>query len=203
MIRVLMIACLLCGPLAATAQERGLGEARLAELRGLADQIALIEAGSVPEALVRAFLAVEGTRGERGLSAQLAAMHLGAMRTLERRAAETALAAMIEDNLSPREVAGVYAATVYYGRNCYGYTDAVRGLARRAPQNAGDAVWLALAALPRSPSLYLRDRSALRARVEVIIDEMEVQAQVDSTIAERLRELPLANIDSGKGCSGR
>ncbi|NND41147.1 MAG: hypothetical protein HKO04_03625 [Silicimonas sp.] len=203
MIRVVGLIILLVLPLAVAAQTGDLSEKRLAELRVIADRIALIETGDVPDMLVNAVFAANGTRGERPLADQVAGMNLGAMRTLERKAAVIALAAFLRERISERAIAEVYAATVYYGRNCYGYVDAVRWLARRTPDRAGDNVWLALAALPRSPSLYLRDRSALKARVAVIVTEMEAQNLVGSDAAERLRGLPLANIDSGKGCSGR
>ena len=79
----------------------------------------------------------------------------------------------------------------------------MRGLARQHPARADDEVWLALAALPRSPSWYLSDRSALKARVALIVDELETSKLVSKAEAGRLRGLPLASVDTGGGCSGR
>lgn len=201
--RFVVVFALLVWPVAVVAQSGALAEKRLVELQRLADRIALIDTRDVPEMLIKATLAANDTGGDRPLAEQVAGMNLGPMRTLERKAAVSALAIYLEERMSPRSIAGIYAATVYYGRNCYGYVDAVRGLARKTPKRAGDAVWLGLAALPRSPSLYLRDRSALKARVAAIVNALEAQNLVGSRAAGRLRELRMANIDSGKGCSGR
>ena len=123
------------------------------------------------------------------------------MPTLERRAAETALAKFLSERLTPSDIVRIYAATVYYGRNCYGYSDASAGLAAEWHTQAGDDVWLALAALPRSPSWYLRDRTALAGRVDSIISEMFDAGLVDKKTTERLESLPKANLHAGKGCS--
>lgn len=204
MIRVAILAMLMAHfAEGATAQSADLPEKRLVELERLAERIALIETGDVPEMLVLASMAFAELPGERPVVEQVAGLHLGAMRTLERKASVKALRGFLENRLSPEGIARIYAATVFYGRNCFGYEDAVRGLARRTPASAGDAVWLALAALPRSPSFYLGDRSALRARVAMIVDEMEASRLVGKAEAERLRDLPLANVDTGNGCSGR
>lgn len=185
------------------AQTADMTASRLAELGVLAERILAVETGSVPEALTRAMLAQETIRGDAPLSEQVAGMNLGAMRSLERKSAVMVLSRLLEERASPRRIAKIYAATVYYGRNCYGHENAVRGLARQRPDSAGDDVWLALAALPRSPSLYLRDRSALRARVDRIIDAMEAGNLIDEEVAATLRGQKLANVDSGRGCTGR
>lgn len=188
-------------PLPVVAQVADLSKKRMAELDLVADQILAIETGRVPEALTLALLALNSLEGARPLSEQVAGMNIGAMRSLERKATVTVLSRLLEERATQRELAAIYAATVFFGRNCYGFDAAVRGLARQRPERAGDDVWLALAALPRSPSLYLRDRSVLKARVDKIIDEMEEQELVTPGVADRLRDLKLANVDSGKGCS--
>ncbi|NNE86579.1 MAG: hypothetical protein HKN27_00760, partial [Silicimonas sp.] len=121
--------------------------------------------------------------------------------SMERKAFTVALTTMLGERLSPGRIAALYAAKAYYGRNCYGHVDAVFGLTRKTPQTADDAVWLALAALPRSPSLYLRNRSALRIRVKTIIDEMHSSNSITEQTAQRLENLPIANLSVGKGCS--
>ena len=161
----------------------------------------------MPELLLKALIAAEDPAHLKrsletsNLTKQLARMHLGAMRTLERQAAETALASYLAERMSPTEVARAYAALVYYGRNCFGYRDAAIGLARKTPERAEDAIWLALAALPRSPSFYLRDRAALRDRVATLVSAMENAGLVDAEEAKRLDSLPLASVDVGVGCS--
>lgn len=204
MIRILgtIILCLFAAT-AGVAQSSALSEKRLEEILKIADRIAATAPGSAPEVLLDATLALGTVQGERPLAEQVAGMNLGPMRTLERKAAVAALAEGLEERLSPRDIAAIYASSVYYGRNCYGHADAARGLARLTPERAGDGVWLALAALPRSPTLYLGDRSALRARVALIINAMEAAGLASAREAARLRALPLANIDSGQGCSGR
>ena len=205
MIRTLLIALLtlaLSGPALAQLSER-----TTSELRNVANRIALIEPVPVPDLLLKAIIAAEqpdhlDRRPENsGLTRQLARLHLGAMPTLERRAAEAALAKFIGERLSPGDIVRIYAATVYFGRNCYGYRDASAGLAAEWHTEAGDDVWLALAALPRSPSWYLRDRTALAGRVDTIISEMFDAGLVDQKTAERLESLPKANLHAGKGCS--
>lgn len=198
---LILFAFLIALPGISVAQVAERFENRMEELGVLADRIVGVETGRVPEALTLAILAHNSLDSERPISEQLAGMNLGAMRMLERRTTVMHLSRLLEERASERELAGVYAATVFYGRNCYGYADAVRGLARQRIESAGDDVWLALAALPRSPSLYLRDRSALKARVDLTIDQMEAQNMVTSEVAERLRDLKLANVDSGRGCS--
>lgn len=184
-----------------------LSERTTTELRNAADRIALIEPGPVPDLLFKAIIAAEQpdhlnrSPENSRLTRQLARLHLGAMPTLERRAAETALAKFIGERLSPGDIVRVYAATVYYGRNCYGYRDTSAGLAAEWHTQAGDDVWLALAALPRSPSWYLRDRTALAGRVDFIISEMFDAGLIEKKTAERLESLPKANLHAGKGCS--
>lgn len=202
MMRLLLLAGLALFPMAAAAQS-DLSKKALAQLDALADRIALVDPGEVPETLLLATLAFAELPGERPLAEQVAGLHLGAMEALERKASVLALAGYLDDRLSREAIARVYAATIFYGRNCYGYQDAVRGLARRTPSSAEDEVWLALAALPRSPSWYLTDRSALKARVALIVDAMETSNLVTKARADRLRDLPLASVDSGGGCSGR
>ena len=161
----------------------------------------------MPDLLFKATIAAEQpdhldrSPENSGLTRQLARLHLGAMPTLERRAAETALARFLGERLSPSDIVRVYAASVYYGRNCYGYRDASAGLAAKWHAQAGDEVWLALAALPRSPSWYLRDRTALAGRVDSIISEMFEAGLISEETAERLESLPKANLHAGTGCS--
>lgn len=203
MIRLLMILCL---PGAAAAQS-DLSEKALAQLRGIADRIAAVEAGEVPEVLIAAIIAAEQrdhlrrAPADSGLTRQLARMHLGSMPLFQRNASELALGVYLGERMSAREIAETYAAMVYFGRNCYGYQDAVRGLVRTTPERADDATWLALAALPRSPSFYLSDRAALDDRVSAIISDMEGSGLVDGAEAARLKMLPLASVDTGPGCS--
>jgi membrane peptidoglycan carboxypeptidase len=123
------------------------------------------------------------------------------MPLFQRNSSEQALAEYLGERMSAREIAEAYAAMVYFGRNCYGYQSAVQGLARTTAERADDATWLALAALPRSPSFYLRDRSALKDRVSGIIADMQSAGLVDGAEAERLKSLPLASVDIGPGCS--
>ena len=205
MIRAVLIAFLSLahtGPALAQLSER-----TTAELRSAAAQIALIEPGPVPDLLLRAIIAAEQpdhldrSPENSGLTRRLARLHLGAMPTLERRAAETALAKFIGERLTASDIVRIYAASVYYGRNCYGYRDASAGLAAEWHTQAGDDVWLALAALPRSPSWYLRDRTALAGRVDTIISEMFEAGLITQETAERLESLPKANLHAGKGCS--
>lgn len=206
MIRIALFILASLLPLAAAAQER-LSDKALNQLRVTADQIAAIEPGRVPDILLRAIIAAEQrdhlsrAAANSRVTRQLASMHLGAMPSLRREAAEDALSAFLGERMSPADIARVYASVVYFGRNCYGYRNAVQGLARRTADRADETVWLALAALPRSPSFYLRDRSALRARVSRIIADMRAAGLVDSAEAERLDSLPLADVDIGPGCS--
>ena len=192
--------------LPASAQTR-LSDKALDQLRTTASEVAAVETGQVPELLLKALIAAEDPAHLKrsletsNLTKQLARMHLGAMRTLERQAAETALASYLAKRMSPTEVARAYAALVYYGRNCFGYRDAAIGLARKTPERAEDAIWLALAALPRSPSFYLRDRAALRDRVGTLVSAMENAGLIDAQEAKRLDSLPLASVDVGVGCS--
>jgi membrane peptidoglycan carboxypeptidase len=161
----------------------------------------------VPELLLKALIAAEDPAHLKrspetsNLTKQLARLHLGAMPTLQRQAAETALATFMAENMTPTEIARAYAALVYYGRNCFGYRDAAIGLARKTPERAEDGIWLALAALPRSPSFYLRDRAALRDRVETLLSAMKSAGLIDAEDARRLESLPLASVDVGEGCS--
>lgn len=198
MIRTLILCLLMAGT--ASAQTR-LSDKMLTELEKTADRIALTRSGEVPGILLQGALALSGAPNEPRIAEQLASLNLDeAMRTLERRTALGVLTGMIEARMSPEDIARAYLATVYFGRNCFGYRDAAVGLARMRPERADDAIWLALLALPRSPSLYLGDRSALKARVELIIARMRDTGQIDDAGADRLKALRLANVDSGKGC---
>ena len=199
--------CIFALPLA--AQSDRLSDKARAELAAVAAAVAARDPGPVPEILVLATIAasqsdhLERDPSESRLTRQLARMHLGAMPTLQRKDHETALANLLGERLEARRIAEIYAATVYYGRNCHGYSDAVRGLARLTPDRAGEAVWLALAALPRSPTLYLGNRVALKDRVALIVAAMEDAGLVGAAEAERLDALPLAHVDAGIGCSSR
>ena len=199
---LVLLAALTLLPVSTTAQP-DLSKKSLVQLEQLAERIALIDPGEVPNVLLLATLAFAELPGERPLAEQVAALHLGAMQSLERKASVLALRGFLEEQLSQEAIARIYAATTFYGRNCYGFEDAVRGLARQHPARADDEVWLALAALPRSPSWYLSDRSALKARVALIVDELETSKLVSKAEAGRLRGLPLASVDTGGGCSGR
>lgn len=192
--------------LPAAAQSR-LSEKALDQLRATASEVAAVETGQVPELLLKALIAAEDPAHLKrspetsNLTKQLARLHLGAMPTLQRQAAETALAAFLAENMTPTEIARAYAALVYYGRNCFGYRDAAIGLARKSPDRAEDEIWLALAALPRSPSFYLRDRAALRDRVGTLVTRMKNAGLLSAEDARRLESLPLASVDVGEGCS--
>lgn len=205
--QAIALACLVALP--AAAQQQTLPESRMQELRQIVDEIAAIETGPVPDLLLRATIAatepdhLSRTPTRSALTRQLANMRLerlGALRTLERETHQTALATLLGERLSAGKIAAVYTVTVYYGRNCHGYADAARGLARQDPADADDSVWLALAALPRSPTWYLRDRVALKDRIADIIDRMEDANLVSEDTAERLENLPTANLDAGNGC---
>lgn len=204
--RLILCLALVCLP-AMSAAQSGLSDKSLAQLQEIADQIAGLETGPIPAVLVAALIAAEErthlTRppATSKLTRQVASMHLGSMQSLKRRAAELALADYLGARMTPARIAEVYASRVYFGRNCYGYQNAVQGLARTTVERADDAVWLALAALPRSPSFYLRDRAALKDRVSGIVHDMQAAGLVDATQAERLKELPLASVDTGPGCS--
>lgn len=204
--RLVAAALLAVLPLSAMAQS-GLSKKSLAQLEQIADEIAAIDPGQVPNTLTAALIAAEEPEHLRRapatsrLTLQLADMHLGAMPTLQRVAAKEALATDLGKRMTPTEIVEVYAALVYFGRNCYGYRAAVQGLARSTADRADDAIWLALAALPRSPSFYLRDRAALRDRVRRIVSDMQGVGLVDAQGAERLKTLPLASVDTGAGCS--
>lgn len=204
--RLFLTVCLFLLPMGSAAQSE-LSEKTLQQLDQIADQIALIDPGPVPEILIAALIAAEEPQHLRRapatsrLTLQLADMHLGAMPTLKRTAAKEALATGLGNRMNPTEIVRTYAALIYFGRNCYGYRSAVQGLARSTVQRADDAVWLALAALPRSPSFYLTDRAALRDRVRSIIDAMADARLVDADQAEKLKSLPLASVDTGAGCS--
>lgn len=206
MTRLILTVLLLILPVAAAAQSE-LSQKALSQLEQVADEIAAIDPGQVPEVLIAALIAAEEPDHLRraattsGLTRKLADLHLGAMPTLRRTAAKQALATYLGDRMTPAEIVRTYAALVYFGRNCYGYRSAVQGLARSTVERADDAVWLALAALPRSPSFYLRDRAALRDRVREIVSGMQSAGLVDSRRAEKLRTLPLASVDTGVGCS--
>ena len=192
--------------LPAVAQSR-LSEKALGQLRATAAEIGAIEPGTVPEMLLKALIAAEDPAHLRrspessNLTKQLARLHLGAMPSLQRQEAETALATYLSESMSPTDIARAYAALVYFGRNCYGYREAAGGLARQSPEKADDTVWLALAALPRSPSFYLRDRAALRDRVATLLVAMQKAGLIDPEEAQRLENLPLASVDTGPGCS--
>jgi membrane peptidoglycan carboxypeptidase len=206
MMRLTVFLLVVLLPVSAAAQS-GLSEKSLTRLQGIADQIAAAEPGAVPKILVAAIIAAEASDHLRRepaasrLTLQLAGMHLGSMSSLQREAAEGALAGYLGERMTATEIAEAYASMVYFGRNCYGYRNAVQGLARSTAERADDATWLALAALPRSPSFYLRDRSALKDRVSRIIADMQVAGLVDGARAERLKSLPLASVDTGPGCS--
>ena len=204
MLAALFAVCLIALP--AWAQTR-LSDKALEQLRATATEVAAVETGQVPELLLKALIAAEDPAHLKrspetsNLTKQLARLHLGAMPTLQRQAAENALATFLAERLSPSDIARAYAALVYYGRNCFGYRDAAIGLARKTPERAEDAIWLALAALPRSPSFYLRDRAALRDRVETLVTGMKNAGLIDAEEAKRLDSLPLASVDVGVGCS--
>ena len=204
MLAALFAVCLIALP--AWAQTR-LSDKALEQLRATATEVAAVETGQVPELLLKALIAAEDPAHMKrspetsNLTKQLARLHLGAMPTLQRQAAENALATFLAERLSPSDIARTYAALVYYGRNCFGYRDAAIGLARKTPERAEDAIWLALAALPRSPSFYLRDRAALRDRVETLVTGMKNAGLIDAEEAKRLDSLPLASVDVGVGCS--
>lgn len=204
---VMAAAWLLAAPV--HAQVDALSDAALGILTKAADETAAIEVPPVPKMLLLATIAatdpkhLDRAAHQSQLTLQLARLHLvgTSATTFERKAFETALAELLGARLTPRQIAEVYAATVYYGRNCYGFVDAAGGLARTSPSRATDGVWLGLAALPRSPTLYLGSRVALKARVADIIEVLRVAGLVNEAEAERLSALPLANIDSGNGCS--
>ena len=209
MIRIVLVLTLAVAAWPAGAQQAVLSEMTLALLGKMADEVPPTETGTAPDILLRATIAANEPRhmtrppARSALTRQLAHMNLvelGAMRTLERTAYADALTAMLADRLSPGRIVAIYAATVYYGRNCYGYAAASTGLARKTVDEADDAVWLALAALPRSPTWYLRDRVALKDRVEMIIEEMEAASLISEESARRLDALPIASVDVGRGC---
>ena len=201
---MIFVAALIWGGMAGA--QSGLTEKESTQLRQIADRIALIEPGEVPDLLVRALIAAEDPEHLNRaaplsrMTLQVARTYLPAMQTLKRKASEVMLATYLGERLTPVELARVYAATVYYGRNCFGYEAAAPGLARVSPKGAPDEVWMALAALPRSPTWYLRDRVALRERVGLVIDEMLDANLIGKDSAERLRDLPIANLSVGKGC---
>ena len=205
MMRLVLIA-LAALAIPASAQNR-LSEQTHQSLRAAADQIAAIVPGRVPELLVKAIMAaeqpdhLERAPAKSSLTQQLARMHLGAMPTLEQKSAEAALATYIGERMTPRDIVRTYAATVYFGRNCFGFADASSGLARKWYSEAEAEIWLALAALPRAPSWYLRDRTALATRVDDIFSEMLDAGLIEEREAQRLERLPIANLHAGKGCS--
>lgn len=202
---VLITAALLCVSPMASAQQ--ISKKKLAELENIADRIALIEAGPVPDILI--FATIAATQADHltrdsatsELTGQLAGQYLAPSSTLQRKAERKALSAQIAERMAPLDIARTFAATVYYGRNCYGFDAAIRGLARKRVSQAKDNDWLALAALPRSPSFYLRDRSALRERVRGLITDMRIAGLVTAKQANRLEDLPLSNLDNGQGCA--
>ncbi len=204
---MIRIVSLLVFFLAAQAQAET-REAALARLTEAADSIAAVEPGSVPLMLLKAVIAANQsdhlTRepARSALTRSLVGQWLTKTPTQQLRAELDMLSALVGERISPRRVAEIHSATVFYGRNCRGFAEAAEGIADVPVGEASDAVWLALAALPRAPSVYLGNRGALKDRVRYIIDEMKHARLVDAKEAERLSDLPVANLDRGPGCFG-
>jgi penicillin-binding protein 1C len=153
--------------------------------------------GVDPIAVVRAALSavrhVQVVSGASTLTMQLARTVSPHSRTLFGKVQEMVLALRIEASLSKDRILEEYMNRVSFGPNLRGFAAVSFAYFGKPPLNLSVAEAAFLAALPRGPSLYARERnrSLAERRRNRVIDRMQGMAWVDAASSERARSEPL------------
>ncbi|MBI5490597.1 MAG: penicillin-binding protein 1C [Deltaproteobacteria bacterium] len=142
---------------------------------------------AVGRAVVQDVLAGEVVSGASTITMQLAKLLRGGGRTLGNKFLEAALARKLERTFDKRRILEEYLNRLPYGNDLEGIEAASWGYFRKSAHDLSLGEAAALAALPRSPTLYdpYRQASQLRARRDRVLDRMLAAGAI--TAAERRR----------------
>lgn len=171
-------------------------------IAGLRSEIAMLEAeirsAGIPELLITVLPATGAIRQDLGLLVIRDALPPagGVKRIADRIAADT----LLRGALSDEEIAAGYALRAYYGRGCYGWAKASRGLAAVEPDRVDDATILMLAVLTIGPSYLARDEARRGKAIARTIERLLEEGKIDAASADRLASLPLRSPEIGPGC---
>ena len=121
-------------------------------------------------------------------------------RTIERKVKEVVLARKLEGEKSKREILEIYLNEIAFGGPIYGVEQASRSYFELPARELSIAQSAYLAALPKAPTTYLRDRARLEGRAEYVLGRMKMLGYItDQEYREALSEevVFLNNRDQG------
>ncbi|MCB1315514.1 MAG: transglycosylase domain-containing protein [Leptospiraceae bacterium] len=135
-----------------------------------------VDWGSVFRAAIINVFSFGYSQGGSTLTQQLARILLDAReKTLFRKFRETALAYVLEDNLSKREIITAYMNHVYLGHGAIGFQNAAQFYFEKPVTELSFAEELALVSLPSAPEHYspLRNPEKLKIKMDAVYERME------------------------------
>ena len=141
------------------------------------------------------------SRGASTITQQVAKnMLLSGDKTAERKIKEIILATRLEQSLSKDRILELYLNEIFLGQNSYGVAAAAQTYFNKTLGELTPAEAATLGALPKEPSKYhpVRNKDALVARRNYVLNEMEQNGYLDQATGEAAKAEPLRTVQGGE-----